>query len=193
VPSFRFFQRSQETPVQWPQAVTDLLDRITSTPSVDANSDEGRLNALSSALARLKDELRERIQATTAAEVTPLISLLEADGPIGGKELELIRLWLVGDAEYYVKTENDFSAWVAELDRLLGVLRQLRSEAVTPTTMARMEATVRDALRVASDIAFYRQQEDRVGSFQEATNQLNREGKRTLAQLLARKLSSEDV
>jgi hypothetical protein len=59
--------------------------------------------------------------------------------------------------------------------------------------MARMEATVRDALRVASDIAFYRQQEDRVGSFQEATNQLNREGKRTLAQLLARKLSSEDV
>ena len=156
-------------------------------------SDEGRLNALSGALARLKDELREQIQPTTAAEVTPLISLLEADGPIGAKELELIRLWLVGDAEYYVKTENDFSAWVAELHRLLGALRQLRSEAVTPTTMARMEATVRDALRVASDIAFYRQQEERVGSFQNAANQLSRDDKRTLAQLLARKLSSEEV
>jgi hypothetical protein len=35
--------------MQWPQAVTDLLDRITSTPSVEANSDEGRLNALSEA------------------------------------------------------------------------------------------------------------------------------------------------
>jgi hypothetical protein len=179
--------------MQWPQAVTDLLDRITSTPSVDAKIDEGRLNALSGTLARLKDELREQVQAATASEVAPLITLLEADGPIGAKELELIRLWLVGDAEYYVKTENDFSAWVAELDRLLGALRQLRSEAVTPTTMARMEATVRDALRVASDIAFYRQQEDRVGSFQNATSRLTRDDKKTLAQLLARKLSSEEV
>jgi hypothetical protein len=179
--------------VQWPQAVTDLLDRITSTPSVDTDSDEGRLNALSGALASLSDELREQIQATTAEQITPLISLLEADGPIGAKEMELIRLWLVGDAEYYVKTENDFSAWVAELDRLLGVLRGLRSEAVTPTTMARMEGTVRDALRVASDIAFYRQQEERVRSFQSTTDQLNRDDKQTLARLLAHKLSSEDV
>jgi hypothetical protein len=179
--------------MQWPQAVTDLLDRITSTPSVQANNDEGRLNALSGALARLTDELREQMQATTAAEVRPLIGLLEADGPIEAKQLELMRLWLVGDAEYYVKTENDFSAWVAELDRLLGVLRQLRSEAVTPTTMARMEATVRDALRVASDIAFYRQQEERVRAFQNTTNQLNRDDKQTLARLLARKLSSEDM
>lgn len=179
--------------MQWPQAVTDLLDRITETPSVKANNDEGRLNALSGALARLTDELREQIQATTAAQVRPLIGLLEADGPIGPKELELMRLWLVGDAEYYVNTENGFPAWVTELDRLLGVLGQLRSEAVSPTTMARMEATARDALRVASDIAFYRQEEERVRAFQSATHQLNRDDKRTLAQLLARKLGSEDM
>jgi hypothetical protein len=179
--------------MQWPSAVTALLDRITATPPVDANTDEGRLNALSSALARLSDELREQIQAATAAQVTPIIELLKADGPIEAKELELIRLWLVGDAEYYVKTENDFPAWLAELDRLLGVLRQLRSEAVTPPTMARMEATVRDAQRVASDVAFFQAQQERVRSFQTATSQLNREDKQTLAQLLERKLGSEDT
>ena len=179
--------------MQWPKAVTVLLDRITATPSVDANRDEGGLTVLSGALARLNHELREQIQATTAAQVTPLISRLEADGPIGPKDLELIRLWVVGDAEYYVKTENDLSAWVAELDRLLGVLRQLRSEVATPTTMARMEATVSDALRVANDIIFYRQQEERVRSFENATHQLNRDDKQTLARLLARKLSSEDL
>jgi hypothetical protein len=118
---------------------------------------------------------------------------LKADGPIEPKELELIRLWLVGDAEYYVKTENDFPAWLAELDRLLGVLRQLRSEAVTPPTMARMEATVRDAQRVASDVAFFQAQQERVRSFERATTQLNREDKQTLAQLLALKLGSEDT
>jgi hypothetical protein len=175
----------------WPQPVTALLDRISATPPIDVNTDEARLNALSSALSRLSDELREQIQAATASQVTPLISLLKADGPIEAKELELIRLWLVGDAEYYVKTENDFPAWIAELDRLLGVLRQLRSETATPTTMARMEATVRDAQRVASDIAFFQQQEERVRSFQRATTQLTWEDKQALAELLARKLGSE--
>jgi hypothetical protein len=177
----------------WPQAVTALLDQITATPPGDVNPDEGRLNALSSALARLSDELREQMQAATAAQVTSLISLLKADGPIEAKELELIRLWLVGDAEYYVKTENDFPAWLAELERLLGVLRQLRSEAVTPPTMARMEATVQDARRVAGDIAFFQAQQERVRSFQTATSKLNREDKQTLAELLERKLGSEDT
>lgn len=118
---------------------------------------------------------------------------MKADGPIEAKELELIRLWLVGDAEYYVKTENDFPQWLAELDRLLGVLRQLRSEAATPPTMARMEATVQDARRVAGDIAFFQAQQERIRSFQTATTQLNREDKQTLAHLLERKLGSEDT
>jgi hypothetical protein len=178
--------------MQWPQAVTELLDRITSGPSVDT-SDEGRVNALSGALATLSDELREQMQAATAKQVAPLLTTLRADGPIGPPELELIRLWLVGDAEYYVRAENDFPGWVAELDRLIGVLRQLRSEAVTPQAMARMEATVRDALRVASDIAFFRQQEERIRSFQKDIKQLTREDKQILAGLLERKLKSEDM
>jgi hypothetical protein len=177
--------------MQWPRAVTALLDQVTETPPVDANTDEGRLNALFSALARLSNELREQIQAATAEQVTPLISALKADRPIEARELELIRLWLVGDAEYYVQTENDFPTWLAELDRLLGVLRQLRSEAVTPPTMARMQATVRDAQRVAGDVAFFQAQQERVRSFERATAQLNRENKQTLAQLLELKLSSE--
>jgi hypothetical protein len=57
--------------------------------------------------------------------------------------------------------------------------------------MARMEATIRDARRVASDIAFFQEQEERVRSFQRATTQLNREDKQALAELLARKLGSE--
>jgi hypothetical protein len=73
------------------------------------------------------------------------------------------------------------------------MLRQLRSEAVTPQAMARMEATVRDALRVASDIAFFRQQEERTRSFQKDIKQLTREDKQILAGLLERKLKSEEM
>ena len=99
----------------------------------------------------------------------------------------------MGDAEYYVKMENDLPAWVTELDRLVGVLRELRAEAMTLSTMSRMEATIRDALRVSSDIVFYRQQEERIRSFQNATKSLTREDKRTLARILAQKLSSEQA
>jgi len=89
--------------------------------------------------------------------------------------------------------ENDLPAWVTELDRLVGVLRELRAEAMTLSTMSRMEATIRDALRVSSDIVFYRQQEERIRSFQNTTKSLTREDKRTLARILAQKLSSEQA
>ncbi len=56
--------------------------------------------------------------------------------------------------------------------------------------MARMEATVRDALRVAGDIVFYRQQEGRVHSFNNATARMTREDKQILAGILAQKLDS---
>jgi hypothetical protein len=179
--------------MQWPQSVKDQLEQIVAFRPLDPKTDEGRLNALSAALASLDNELREQIQAATAAQVTLLIDILQADGPVGPAEFELIRLWLVGDAEYYVKMENDFPAWVTELDRQIGVLRDLRTEAMTTSTMSRMEATIRDALRVSSDIVFYRQQEERLRSFQNATKSLTREDKRTLAGILAQKLSSERV
>lgn len=59
--------------------------------------------------------------------------------------------------------------------------------------MSRMEATVRDALRVISDITFYRQQEERIRSFNNAVKQLSRDDKRTLARLLEQKLGSEQT
>jgi hypothetical protein len=179
--------------MQWSHAVKEQLEQIVAVQPLDLQADEGPLNALSAALASLDDELREQIQAVTATQVMPLIDKLRADGPVGPADLELIRLWLVGDAEYYVKMENNFPAWVSELDRLIGVLRQLREEAMTPSSMSRMEAAVRDALRVASDIAFYRQQEERIRSFQNATRSLSREDKEALADILAQKLHSELV
>jgi hypothetical protein len=176
--------------MQWPRVVTDQLDRVVAAHPLDPSIDEGRLNALSGTLTSLDAELREQIQAATAAQVAPLITALQADGPVEPADLDLIQLWLVGDAEYYLKMENDFPAWIAELNRLIGVLRDLRSEAVTPTTLSRVEATVRDALRVSADIVFYRQQEERVRSFQNAAKDLTRDDKRILAGLLAEKLQS---
>ena len=178
--------------MQWPPQVREALDRIAGI-RLDTQVDEGRLNALSSSLATLDDELREQVQAVTAAQVVPLITKLRADGPVESADLELIRLWLVGDAEYYVKMENNLPGWIAELERLLGALRQLRSEAMSPATLGRMEATVRDALRIAGGIAFYRQQEERIQSFKNATASLTRTDKGMLADILEQKLSSERV
>jgi hypothetical protein len=179
--------------MQWSRTVTDQLQQIVALQPLDSHADEGRFNALSGALASLKSELREQIQAATAAPVAQLIQTLRADGPIAPADLELIRLWIVGDAEYYVKMEDDFPAWIAELERLLGVLQSLGQEAVTPTTMAKMGATVQDALRVSSDIVVYRQQEERVHSFQRATAQMTRDDRRYLADILAHKLSSDQM
>jgi hypothetical protein len=177
--------------MQWPAVVGDQLNRIVAAQPITPDTDTRRLDALSATLATLGHDLRERMQAVTAAQVTPLIRLLEADGPVESPDLEFIRLWLVGDAEYYLEITNDYPARVAELNRLMTELRRLESGPVTPSTAARMGAVVQDALRVTSDIAFYRQQEERVRSIQTATLRLTWKDKVALARLLAQKLSSD--
>ena len=74
--------------MQWPQSVKDQLEHVVAMRPLDLKTDEGSLNALSAALARLDNELREQIQAATAAQVTVLIDSLKADGPVGPAELE---------------------------------------------------------------------------------------------------------
>jgi hypothetical protein len=176
----------------WPPGLTERLDAVAGQ-TFDERADEGRLNAISAALAQLDNELREQIQAITAKQVGPLITALEADAPLAPAELELIRLWVIGDADYYVKMENNLPVWTAELKRLLNALQQMRTENPSPPLMARMEATVRDALRMAGDITFFREQEERVRQFEAAIQKLGREDKRALAQLLAHKMRSPEL
>ena len=177
--------------MNWSEATVRQLDRIAAAgQSINEDTEEGPYHALSGILVDLGNELREQIQASTAADIERIIRALEADQSLSSSDMELIRLWIVGDAEHYVRMENDLPGWIAELNRLLGALGSLRRESFSAATMARLAAAVQDALRVIADITFFKGEQDRVERFEKAVERLTAEDKQSLAQILSEKLAS---
>ncbi|MFP3943854.1 MAG: hypothetical protein ACLFWF_08175 [Alphaproteobacteria bacterium] len=169
------------------------LERVGSyRQSVGRDTAPGELNALSHALTNLEHSLREKMQEETRADMAKIINALERDGDLRPQDKELIRTWMVGDAESYLQVENNFGDWTAELNRLLDVIAAARGKTLSPAQMTELQASVRDALRTAADIRFYQEQNVRVKRFRDATADWSRDDKKILARMLRSKLDSHE-
>lgn len=160
--------------------------------SIGANTGSGDLNRLSMTLNSLNHAVREKMQEDTREDIERVIRNLEKDGEVGETDKQLIRTWMIGDAGSYVRTENNFNDWTTELNRLLDEIAAAAGRALAPAQMMDLNAKVRDALRTAADIQFFKEQEERVRNFKEATADWSREDKKVLARLLRAKLNSDE-
>lgn len=159
---------------------------------IDKDVDEGTLNQLSSILADLHDDLREAVQGQTRDEMTAIIKDLENGAELSPDALDLIRTWMVSDAEFYVQMENDFANWVAEVRRIFGRIEELGSGSMNPMSMGQISGSIRDALRVIADINFFRREEQRIQRFEQATQTLDSDDRKMLADLLRDKMMSSE-
>ena len=98
------------------QIITKLNEDYQAT--IRANSGD-TYSRLSTIFGELDQYLREYLQDLTGEDVKKVIKKLKGSDPIMPNDLEFIRLWLVGDAEYYLKYENNFNDWSKELKRLM--------------------------------------------------------------------------
>ena len=60
-------------------------------------------------LVKSKDKIREAIEQATIGTVVEIIAKLEKNQPLSEAEKQVVRLWVVGDAEGYLKMENGFA------------------------------------------------------------------------------------
>lgn len=161
--------------------------------SLDASTDAGEFHKVSLALNKLGHGLREQMQSETAGKMQAVIRKLDTDEPIDADDRELIRLWMVSDAEFYVQMEKDFQDWLSELDRIFAHLEGLQGEKPDLETIGKVRGAVRDALRVLADVVFFKEQQDRVARFEEATQRLQADDKRAIARILRNKLLSDEA
>lgn len=167
-----------------------LRELAQATASFSTSVTEGELHQLSRKLATLDDDLREGIQLATADDMVAIIVKLDGDKEITRGDLELIRLWMLSDAEYYIQLENDLPNWIAELQRLFGNLKDHSAQELSADAMGKASGAVRDALRVIADVEFFRDQEQRIKRFEAATETITTEDKQHLSRLLKQKLRS---
>ena len=170
-----------------------LSEIISHKQTVDENTEEGYFNKVTAPLVSLGDYLREQMQAETSEKISLIINKLKSDQEIPESDLMLIRLWIVGDAASYVQMENDYQKWLEELNRLFGVIEELKLQDLSLENMYKLQGTARDAIRVIGDIVFFKQQQDRITKYENASKNLNSENKLALAKILKQKLESEEM
>lgn len=175
------------------QIIEKLNEVISNKKNVDDSTEEGYYNKVTAPLVALEDHLREQMQAETSEQMSIIINKLESDEDITDSDLMLIRLWLVGDAASYVQIENDYQGWLQELNRLFGVIEQLKGQELSLENMYKLSGTARDAIRVMGDIIFFKQQQERINKFENASKNLNSENKLIVAKILKQMLESDQM
>jgi hypothetical protein len=138
----------------------------------------------------LEGSLREHVQAETADQTRAIIEKLRSKVDLTKDELDFVKLWICGEAEHYVKMENDYKNWQQEVVRLVGEVNKYAQGDLDYKKASEMRAVSLDAVRVLGDIVFYQRQMQRVENFVESTESIDDEERVLLVELLVIKLNS---
>jgi hypothetical protein len=169
------------------KGVFQMMDKVVASSSAEDFSQVGRK------LVSARDRAREDLQELTARDIQPIIKKLENNEALSDGEKNLVRVWMVGDAEAYTKMENDYREWVSEFKRLTGAIRETESKSGSVLELLNAYGLLEDAVRLAADIQFFLEEKERIGRFEQAIKSLDRADSKMLADILKEKLASPEM
>ena len=143
---------------------------------------ERRLNGLEAVI-------REVQQCMWAREAKATIRRLEKDEPLTATDRDVIRTFIISDAQHYIALENNYHDWLNEFRRLLEELGR-RVNTADRDSIGDMRGVVRDATRLAPDIRNYLEERKRLERFNLAQDTLDVQSRTLLAHILKEQLSS---
>ncbi len=121
-----------------------------------------------------------------------LLTKLENGKPLTPDELNTLKLLIVGDADYYMKYDDDFDRWESELKKILEEIRKLQTSDLDVDGLMHLRVLCQEASSVAEPAAFYLEQKERVGKFEDATrNGIDLESGQFLAGIIKSMMSPE--
>lgn len=166
------------------------ISRAMKQAQADNNSESYRYVATQ--LVQGKNGIRQAIEQATAEAVAAIIGKLENNQPLDEAEKQTVKLWVVGDAEGYVKMENNFQNWLEEYRRLLDVIADWEGKTGSVQELVEVHGVLEDAIKVADDVAHFLEDRERVARCENALSNLNAEDNKFIAGLLKSMLDSPD-
>ena len=139
---------------------------------------------------QLEGKLRERLQKDTREMMLKVIDKLAKGETISGGERGLVRLWIVGDAEAYVRMENNFDDWVKELVRIADEISKEDLRFSDPQTLFRLRGMLSDGQRVLDSVIKFLQQKERAENFDRASQNLGQKEREHLVRILKEQVKS---
>jgi len=86
---------------------------------------------------------------------------------LGADELKTLRSLIVGNADYYLKYDDDFDRSKSDLGKILDQIRQLQSSEFDPETLMHLRVLCREASSALVPTVHYLEQKERVRRFEE--------------------------
>ena len=99
---------------------------------------------------------------------------------------------MVGDAEGYVKRENNFQDWLEEYRRLMDVIAAWESKTGSIQELVEVHGVLEDAIKLADAVAHYLEDRERVARFEKAMTSMNAEDNKFIAGMLKSMLTSPE-
>ena len=143
-------------------------------------------------LVKSKDGIRQAIEQATAETIAAIIGKLENNQPLNEAEKQTVKLWVVGDAESYMKMENNFQDWLQEYRRLLDVIAAWEGKTGSVQELVEVHGVLEDAIKVADAVAHFLEDRERVARCEAALSNLNSEDNKFIAGMLKSMLASPD-
>jgi len=147
---------------------------------------------VATALVQSKNRVRQAIEQATAEAVAAIIGKLEHSQPLTEAEKQTVKLWIVGDAEGYVKMENNFQDWLAEYRRLMDAIADWEGKTGSVQELVEIHGVLEDAIKVADDVAHFLEDRERVVRCETALSSLKAEDNQFIAGMLKSMLDSPD-
>ncbi len=132
---------------------------------------------------------RELQQSMWGDEARTAISHLKAGKPLTADDHDVIRAFMISDAQAYLEHENDFNNWISEFKRLVTDLEK-RANNIDRDTIADFRGVLKDTIRVVPDIRNFYAEKLRVQKFEEALLSLDDASRKMLAQVMTEQIRS---
>lgn len=167
---------------------------------------QGVAEAMSRARARMSDEefqgvastlnnamndVRETMQSVTAVRIGEIVSKLRHEQPISSDDLDLARLWIIGDAESFARMQRDFEQHLEEFTHLQSMLERYERKDNSVEDLVDVHGALEEAMRLSYEIAKFLEHKERVTNFEEAVKNPSQLRYQVLADVLVRKLHSD--
>jgi len=165
------------------QKTLELASRSTQLETSDS------YGALGDQVEELEGQARQAFLAKMG--ISALLPKLKTGKPLTPEDLKTLELLIVGDAEYFLKYENDLEQWKSEIRKLLAEISNLQSSDLDVDGLMHLRALCAEVGRVLPDVVYYLNQKERTSKFQAATREpLDPEGYRVLAEIVEQMLLS---
>jgi hypothetical protein len=166
-----------------PEIIAEVTEVLNTAQKCSTAETVENYNLLSEQLDELASTAGESLVSHGGYQ--PLIDKLEKGTQLDEAELKTLRSLIVGDADQYLKYNDDFARVKTELNRILGQVGQLKSQDLDIEALMRLRVLCKEASSALVPTLHYLQQRDRVRRFEEHTRgPLSKDAGHILARML---------